>query len=466
MKRFLLLSLLAFNTIVFTYAQEAGQRSDLATVDPQAMLADSISSIKASFGLTQIGGENYVGLRLQPEFRISKFGFGFDIPVQFNVDTREFRDEEFKGGVEVVRLIRYFSFGKKKADPIYVRAGDLSGVSLGYGTLINNYSNSPSFEFRKFGLNVDLNYKEMVGVEALYSDIKGVNVLGVRPYVRPLRKTFIPIVRSLELGASFVTDKGTNVDSTSFFLKQNGMSATAFDAGVTFLNTSFIKLVGYGQISKLKKIDSDTLSAFLAANSLTYEEGNGTSVGLSSNMRLAGAVMLDARIERLWYKDHYLPQFFDAIYEINKDAKILSLASAQSRNGIYGNLGIMLFSKFRINGAILLPDQISAESPALVQVGLEAAQLGDKLTISGNYIKGGLLNLDDAFTLDQNSLANFNVVYQLARFFYVGMDYRWTFAKLEDGSIKATDYVRPFFGLSFPLGGNRPSRETLEDVGR
>ncbi|MEQ8424806.1 MAG: hypothetical protein RIA63_08835, partial [Cyclobacteriaceae bacterium] len=90
MKKSLLIFILAMHVGVLSYAQDA---NDLATVDPQALVRDSISSIKASFGLTQIGGENYVGLRLQPEFRISKFGFGFDIPIQFNIDTKEFRDE-------------------------------------------------------------------------------------------------------------------------------------------------------------------------------------------------------------------------------------------------------------------------------------------------------------------------------------------------------------------------------------
>lgn len=454
MKKIILFVFILIGATLPSYAQEeAAGGNDMATIDPEAMLMDSVSSIRASFGLTQIGGENYVGLRLQPEFRISKFGFGFDIPIQFNVDTKKFRDEEFKGGIEIARMIRYFSFGRKKADQIYVRAGDMTGVSLGYGALINNYSNSPSFEFRKFGLNVDLNYKGFFGVEAIYSDIKDVNLLGVRPYVRPLRNTIIPIVKTLEFGASFVVDKGRNTDSTGFFLQQKGMNANSFDAGVTFLNTGFIKLVGFSQISKLKRVESDTLNTYLTANSLTYGDGKGTSVGLSGNMRLAGAVIVNARIERLWYQNNYLPQFFDAIYEINKDAKILALSDAKEQQGIYGNLSIMLFSKFRINGAILLPDQISAESPALVQVGLEAAKLADKLTISGNYIKGGLQNLNDAFTLDQRSLANFNIVYQLAPFFYVGTDYRWTFARLEDGSIEATDYIRPFFGLSFPLGG-------------
>jgi hypothetical protein len=454
-KGLLLILLLTFGFCGFAQDEGSAAGSDIATVDPTAILMDSASSIKTSFGLTQIGGETFVGLRLQPEFRIGKFGFGLDIPLQFNLNTREFRNEEFKGGIEVVRLIRYFTFGRKKQDPLYVRVGDLTGVSLGYGTLINNYSNSPSFEYRKFGVNMDINFaKGMVGVEGLYSDINGANLLGIRPYVRPLRTTKIPIVRTLELGASFVSDRGKNADSTGFFLKQNGMRANAYDVGLTFLNTSFIKLVGYAQTSQLNRVESDTLDQTLQATGLTYNKGTGSSAGLSAKMNVAGTFfMVDARIERLWYNNHYLPQFFDAIYEINKDSKILSLATAESKQGIYGNLGIILFSKFRLNGSLLMPDQITPQTPALVQVGLEAAQIADKLTISGNYIKGGLTDLGDAFTLDQRSLANVNAVYALSRFFYVGVDYRWTFAKLEDGTIKATDYVRPFFGLSIPLGG-------------
>ena len=197
MKKIILLILIVTNTLIASLAQESpAGGSDLANIDPQAMMADSLSSIKASFGITNIGGETYAGLRLQPEFRIAKIGFGLDIPVQFNIDTKKFRSEEFKGGIEMLRLIRYFTLGTKKETPIYIRTGDVTGVSLGYGTLINNYSNSPSFEARKYGLNIDFNFKGVVGVEALYSDIKGSNLLGVRPYVRPLRTTSIPIIKT------------------------------------------------------------------------------------------------------------------------------------------------------------------------------------------------------------------------------------------------------------------------------
>lgn len=449
MKKYFLFSLFCFG-LVFTVRS---QISDIPNIDPQAMLADSISSIRASFGITKIGDETFAGLRLQPEFRIWKIGFGLDVPVQFNIDTRKLRTDEFKGGVEMLHLIRYFSLGKKKEDAIYVRMGDLYGVSLGYGTLINNYSNSPSFERRKFGVNADVNFKGIVGVEGLFSDTKGANLLGLRPYVRPLRPTKVPIIKTFEIGYSYVVDKGASADSTGVFLKDGGIKAMAFDAGITFLNTSFVRLIGYGQYSQLQKVKSDTLDRFVSDQSLTYAKGSGKSVGLSARMNLASAFVLDARIERLWYNDYYTPQFFDAIYEINKDAKIGSLASAKGKQGIYGNLAIILFNKFRVNGALLLPDQLTTETPGLVQVGLEAAKLADKITISGNYIKGGLTTLSDAFKLDQRSLANVTLNYQLAKFFYVGADYRWTFARAEDGTVEATNYFRPYFGLSFPLGG-------------
>lgn len=436
--------------------------SDIANIDPQAMVADSISSVKAAFGITSIGGQTYAGFRFQPEFHIGKLiGFGLDVPVQFNVDTKKFRKEEFTGGVELVRLIRYFTFGKKKETPIYIRTGDLTGVSLGYGTLINNYSNSPSFEYRKWGLNVDFNVKGIAGVEGLYSDINGANLLGIRPYVRPLRTTGIPIVKSFEIGYSYVADKGKNADSIGYYLQQGGIKAGAIDAGITVVNNSILKLIGYGQTSWLSRVKSDTLDEKLTADGLTYQKGKGSSIGVNGKINLASAFMVDARIERLWYKNYYIPQFFDAIYEINKDQKIYSLSSAKAKQGIYGNLALIFFQKFRINGALLLPDQITVESPALVQVGLQAANLG-KLTVSGNYIKGNLTSLNDAFRLDQRSLANILLSYQLASFLYVGVDYRWTFAKLEDGSIQATDYFRPFFGLSFPLGGGgKPSKDDV-----
>ncbi|MDH5475033.1 MAG: hypothetical protein OEX22_05020, partial [Cyclobacteriaceae bacterium] len=157
----------------------------------------------------------------------------------------------------------------------------------------------------------------------------------------------------------------------------------------------------------------------------------------------------DTRIERLMYKDNYLPQFFDAMYEINKDEKIYSLGTATTSSGIYGTLGISIIDKIRVTGALLLPDNVSAETPALVRLQLETSELIDNLTLSGSYIRGNLTNLNDAFALDERSLANANLAYEIASFLIIGGEYRWTFARVEDGTIQATDYFRPYIALNF-----------------
>lgn len=433
---------------------------DIPNINPQAMVADSINSFKAAFGITQIGGDTFVGTRLQPEVSLLKVGFGLDIPIQFNINDMSFRYEEFLGedsvfkATDIFRMIRYFRYGKQKVDPFYIRLGDMTGVSLGFGTLVNNYSNSPSFENRKFGVNLDFNIKEVFGVEGIFSDVTGFNMLAIRPYVRPFRTTKIPILKTLEFGYGYVTDKGVTSENSSFLT--NGIQASNFDMGVTFLNTSFIKLIGFGQSSVIKKINSDTLAQIFATDSISYGRGEGTSFGLSSQMKVAGNLFrFDTRIERLMYKDNYIPQFFDAIYEINKDEKIQSLGTSTNSQGIYGSLGISIIDKIRITGSLLLPDQVSVETPALVSVQLETADLIEKLTLSGSYIKGNLESLQDAFVLDQRSLANVNLSYQIASFLIIGGEYRWTFARTETGTIEATDYFRPYFALNFPFGGGK-----------
>ncbi len=80
---------------------------------------------------------------------------------------------------------------------------------IGFGSLVNNYTNTTSYEKRKVGLHYDFNVKGLVGFEGLYSDVNpsSLNLLAVRPYVRPLIWTSIPIVRTFEIGTTVIKDK-------------------------------------------------------------------------------------------------------------------------------------------------------------------------------------------------------------------------------------------------------------------
>lgn len=423
------------------------------------------NSINGGFTYTQIGDEGFVGLTLSPNFQIWKIGLGLDIPVLFSIDDFTFRDEIYKDGIGVGRLIRYISYGRQKKDQVYVKVGQLDNLMIGYGGLVNNYTNSISFEKRKLGLHYDLNFKGLVGIEGMYSDFDpgSRNLLVTRPYVRPLSFTSIPVVRTFEFGVTFASDRdqteiptGENAFTTYDFT-EGGISAFGLDAGITLLRIPFIQIDAFFNYSKLNLLDgglNDTIQSTPVvfdspAMENGYEEGSGISAGVNFRFNfIANLLSTDVRIERLSYTEHYIPQFFDANYELNKDGKILSTTAAGEMSGIYGSLQGQILEVVQLGGSLLLPDEISATSPAVVRLNADIDRLADKFSLHGSYVKGNLTDLSDAFTLDQRSIAKVRFIYHMNRFLAAGVDYFWAFTPVAGGGYEATRYISPYFGLS------------------
>jgi len=354
--------------------------------------------------------------------------------------------------------------GRQKVDPIYLKVGTLSGTMLGYGGLINNYSNSTSYEKRKIGLHYDVNFRGIAGLEGLYSDfdIASLNLLAVRPYVRPLSWTGIPIVQSLEIGASIIRDQdqtalfSDNEETQTYKFTKDGIGAFGVDMGLTLLRVPFIQIDLFANYSILD-VQSTALNdsinvlnadSLLSISSNNFKNGNGGSVGFNFRFHfIADLLSTDLRIERLNYSDYYLPQFFDASYEINKDSRILSLANAQKMSGIYGSITGHILQKLTIGGSLLYPDKISETAPAVISLNVDVDRLADKFSMHGRYYKGNLASLDDAFTLDERSLAKVRFVYHINRFIVAGVDYFWSFTPTDDG-FTTSEYISPYFGMS------------------
>ncbi|MEO1652383.1 MAG: hypothetical protein AAFU64_02460 [Bacteroidota bacterium] len=436
---------------------------------------DSTNVFRLPVGYVRIGDENYVGLRLQPEFRLWKLGVGINIPLFFSVDDGSFRSEEFTNGSGGFRLIDYIRFGKKEVDKVYLRWGTLRNSYVGFGYLMNNYTNAASFERRKVGLSYDVRFLKYFGIEGVYSDFNGLRNLWVfRPYTRPLQKLPISILKTLEFGITFVSDGDQKAYSSTGDLVdtefvRDGVRAFALDLGADILKTDFIKMKAYLQYARLGKnqaladsVDRFLISALVEPDSPIadgYEAASGFNLGINASMNLiANILQLDVRLERNFTQDHFLPQFFDLNYEIDKDGKLWQLANSKSQSGTYGVLSALIIKKIRIIGGLQVPDQITTESPALVQLGLSLENLIPNLVISGTYVKGELDNLGDAFTLDERSLLNARIAYQVTKRLAAGINYRWTFAEVEENGMnvfKATNYIMPYFGLNFPIGRNR-----------
>lgn len=426
---------------------------------------DGGGSFNGGFTFTLIDGQYYAGMVLNPEFNLGKVGIGLNVPILYGLEDKSIRTEIFKDGVGIARLITYIRLGVQKNDPVYVKVGQLNNTMIGFGGLVNNYTNTTSFEKRKVGLHYDFNVKGLVGIDGLYSDFNpgSLNLLAVRPYVRPLAWSGLPVVRTIEFGATIIKDKDqTNLgigDSTSTYnFTKEGIGAYGLDMGITLFRAPFIQIDLFANYTKLdlsSQALTDSLeSIYTVTNEPTamsdgFQDGTGASVGLNFRFHfIADLLSTDVRIERLNYTDHYLPQFFDATYELNKDAKIFQLGGAEKMSGIYGSLTGHILKKIQLGGSLMIPDNISETSPAMVRVNADAERIADKFTLQASYIKGNLTNLNDAFTFDENSLAKVRFIYHLNKFLAAGVDYFWAFTPTPEGEYVATKYISPYFGVN------------------
>ncbi|MEQ8239248.1 MAG: hypothetical protein RIA69_08535 [Cyclobacteriaceae bacterium] len=417
-------------------------------------------SLNGGFTMTLIDDQYYAGLTLQPEFSIGKVGVGLNVPILFGLEDQKVRTEMFKDGVGVARLVSYIRYGVQKRDPLYVKVGQLNNTMIGFGGLINNYTNTTSFEKRKVGVHYDVNYQGYAGIEGMYSDFNAssFNLFALRPYVRPFSRMPIPIIKTTEFGLTFIRDADqTSTGDTQYTFTEGGIGAFGIDMGLTLLSIPFLQIdffANYGRLNVESTALTDSLTVLYAqeqtdALSDGFSKGSGASVGVNFRFHfIANILSTDLRIERLNYSEHYLPQFFNTTYELNKDARILALASAGKMEGIYGSVQGHILQKIIIGGSLMIPDNISEASPAFVEVNANLDRLADKISVNGSYFKGNLTDLSDAFSLDENSLAQVRVMYHLNKWMAAGMDYYWAFTPTENGRYEATQYVAPYFGLS------------------
>jgi len=455
---------------------------------------DKESALGAFLGYSKIGDEGFVGMRLRPDFSFGKFGVGLNIPIMFSTSDWSFRKDEFQDGIGWARIIDYVRYGVKKRDPFYIRVGSLTGSYIGYGLLLDNYTNVISFDKRKLGATFDILIGEMVGIEGLYSDfdMSSFNLLALRPYVKPLAKTGLPIVKTVDVGYTFVTDHDkTSIGLTDSTAMQNkyieaGQNAWSVDMGIIPINRSFMQLRVYTQYGVLQKNTSallqDTLNnladslrgtgldddnPLIAGNNVAgtnnYDKGSGFSVGADFRFNFgAKTLQLQARIERLWYNAFFTPQFYNAGYEFGKDSKLIMLSQTDGKKGIYGSLTGVFMEKVLIGGSLMIPDNASEIAPGVMTLNFDASKLFKKIVLKGQYIKGGLTSLKDALVFDEHSLATARVAYKMYKFLVVGLDYKWTWSKQADNTFEVNNYVSPYIGFSMPLNFGSSSKSPID----
>ncbi|MCX6144021.1 MAG: hypothetical protein NTZ35_12465 [Ignavibacteriales bacterium] len=414
------ISVLALHTSGSLLAQTMQQQpSKLAMLTNQQMVTGGV-------GMTIIDGKPYYLFRLFPELSFGKIGVGIDLNIRVGEDGKV-RSGDFKDFYSYLRLIRYVRYGNKN-ESFYARLGTLDYSRLGHGSIMYMYRNSASYDLRKVGVEFDADFQK-IGFESMYSDVGGAALLGLRGYVRPLQFTdaaSIPVIGGLETGATLASDFNTNANKTwgdsigTTRLAEGGgaLSIVGLDVGLPLLSHEIIRSTLYADYAKI----------------ISY--GSGGAVGLSLGLRGLGILTFDAKYERRFVGNQFVPSYFDAFYERDRyqvldtnrfmsNAQLLKNASAY--DGYFGEIFISILNTFNVIGGYQSP--VGVRNAGTLHMELQTSTALPGILLTGGYDKK---NIGSIFKLDNNSLLYAQVGYKPMPYLVVSTLYQWTWTEVLD----------------------------------
>lgn len=412
-----------------------------------SFMGEPTNSVNGGVGITFIGDTAYTTFTIAPEFAIGKLGIGLNIELLFNNnDGFKFRKEGWNKGAGAFRMIRYLRWGLK-GDPFYTRIGSLQSSTLGNGFIMGYYSNESSYDRRKIGLELDMDFG-MVGLESMTSNLGNIEIIGGRLFVRPLSTTEIPVLENLEIGGTYVTDMNPdNVKDT-----KDGVYEWGSDLTIPIIKMDIFNWKIYGDYAKINNY------------------GDGTAFGtLVSIPNIIGAFGIYAKLEKRFLNDQFLPNYFNTLYEIDRKMKPASfyfpddvtmtgelskvdfLSQVEKTEGLFGELAGQILGKIRLAGSYQhIQNTVGG---GIMHLEAKSNDLIPGVRLLWTYDKIGIDDFEDARTLDSRSVAVGEIGYKAYPFLYVTLQYRWYWVPVEDefGNItyKGEERFQP--GLSFSM---------------
>jgi hypothetical protein len=410
-------------------------------------------------GLMWIDGEPHYRISLRPEVSFMNFGVGLDLNLDFDKEGK-LRKENFNEFSDYLSIIRYVRYGMKN-EPVYIKLGALDYHTIGHGTIMNRYNNSPSFDTRKIGLAADIDFGQF-GFESIYGTFGEGGIFGLRAYVRPLQfnpSTDLPILRNIELGATYAVDFNQyagvlngnyNTSSGEFDITEdNGsLSIIGVDIGFPVIKSSLATLTLYADYNKIINF------------------GSGTATGVKFDLEGLGLVSLMAKLERRFNGEKYIPSYFNSFYELDRfryfagtdtfSSKVQQLSVlTDPQNGWFGELGVRVLNLFDIIGSYQRLDKDSKSG--ILHLYSEIAPEDMPFVARAGYDKVRIEDEKDIFTLDDRSYLYTELGYKPMPYLLISIVYHWTFTPVRDSRDNVISYetqkrIEPRISFIFPFG--------------
>ncbi|HEX7357458.1 MAG TPA: hypothetical protein VF270_07120 [Ignavibacteriaceae bacterium] len=414
--------------------------------------------INGGLGLNWIDGKPYYRVSFRPEISFSDFGVGLDLNLDFDSDGN-LRKENFNEASDYLSIIRYIRYGLKN-DPVFLKIGALDYYTLGHGSIMQHYNNSPTYDNRRIGFVADIDFGKF-GFESIMGSFSPAGVFGLRGYVRPLQYTDaadIPILGNLEVGASFVSDLNDNAGiingnynsvSREFNVTEDkgAINIFGFDLGLPLLNSSVTDITLY--------VDYSKISGF----------GSGVATGVKFDFDASSLLQISAKLERRFNNGKYIPAYFNSFHEIER-FKVDSSTSAftskaqmlnsirESGNGFYGDLLVRVLNLFDVYGSYQRLDKQSKSGELNLRSSIEPE--GAPFVLRAGYDKINIQSEKDIFTLDDRSYLFTEVGYKPVEYILVSIVYSWTYTPVRGSDDKIISFepqkrIEPRISFIYPF---------------
>jgi len=256
-------------------------------------------------------------LSLKPDLALGKFGIGLDVKLNYNFtggagNEFQIRTEDwvpegpdyFQSFLDIYLPKIMYVRGDEKGAPLYIKLGSIEDGTLGNGFIMGGYDNTLFVpDDRHFGLAFDLDgalFKfPYLGIETFVGDLAQLDVFGARLFVRPLVWLGVPIIKDLQVGASFAMDVKPGLYEDPVDLGKDPVAVYGADARLPILSWKALSLAVFTDVATI--------------NGLSY----GGMVGFGG--RLLSFITYGAQLRVLG--DNFIPVYFDATYDVFRKEK-------------------------------------------------------------------------------------------------------------------------------------------------
>lgn len=271
-----------------------------------------------------VGTTRYLTASLAPEFSYRAVHVGFLFTLRVDRETGRVRREDFDSAADYLALVHFLQVGERDEAGWYGRFGALDDLTLGYGGLIADYTNTVRLDDPQRGLDGAYRGPAYTG-EAMWGQLTDPGVFGLRGALRPFAADSTSRMRPVAFGLSIAGD----LDQENAYINPVDPGRPFYRGSRPFIPGALAFPLAEGRDEgALLLVGADVgfpVVAGEAASLLAYAEvakiighGSGAAIGTRGRWPLGGRTRMEARLELQFLGPEYLPRYFGPLYEVEK----------------------------------------------------------------------------------------------------------------------------------------------------